>query len=617
MADLRKVQNYLSRDYQSIRQDLINLLKVHFPDNFQDFNSASAGMSLVELMAYVSDLLSHHTDVRFNNLFLDGVTDRVSAFKLAKTFGFKPVGYRPALTLADIEIEVPPTADGPDTSYLPLFRAGVQLRGNNQVFETVNDCDFSSDFSEDGVANKKVLPVFNANQDILRYRIIKREKIKAGATVVFKKEITPEMATTPFLEIYLPENNVLEIVSVIVIPAVGLNSTPSYTDFNNDLYKYYEVEELAQDKVFSIDENAGTVNGVSIGRYKQVPQRFIKEFMADGSCKLTFGGGTANYDAYENYLSNLALVGNSIDINDIFNNDALGTKLPANSTLFVKYRIGGGTISNIGANILQQVTNIDAVILGADPNKAQDVIRSTRATNPLPAVGGNDLQTIEEIKYLVASNFAAQMRCVTLNDYIARAYMIPGKFGAPFRIHGQVEDNKVKLYIISRDANGRLNNISTNIIKNNLVEYLVPYRMVNDYVEINDGKIINIQVEVDLYTDGSYNANEVKLHALNVLKDFFNLDKWQLNQHIYISQVVDVLREVPGVVNVVDVRFYNLEGGPYSNTVIAQATGQRESILNTGVYRTKIEPVSNTIFSTPISIFEVRYTDVDLRIRTA
>ena len=615
MANINNTQNYLSRDYQTIRSELITLLRTHFPDQFQDFNSVGIGMSLVELLAYVSDLLSYHTDKKFNELFIDGVQERSAVFRLAKTFGYKPVGFRPALTIADIEVEVPPTADGPDTSYLPLYRSGMQIKGGSQVFETVNDSDFSSDFSEDGVANRKIEPIFNSNQNILRYRITKREKIKAGATVVYKKEISADEAATPFFELTLPETNILDIVSVIVKPGINLLTPPTYTEFNDVDIKFWEVDELAQNKVFVDDDTQATVSGIKVGKYITVPQRFVKEFMADGSCKLTFGGGTSDYNAYEYYLSNLAITENSIDISDIFNNDALGTKLPAGSTLYIKYRIGGGTISNIGANTLQQIGNIDPVIQGANESLNQTVVSSTRATNPLPAIGGSDLQTVEEIKYNVAANFAAQKRCVTLEDYISRASQIPGRYGSAFRIYGKVEDNKVKLYVISKGADGKLLSQSTSVIKNNIVEYLIPYRMLNDYVEINDGKIINLQVEVDLYVDKIFNTNEVKLSALNVIKDFFDIDKAQFNKHIYVSQLVEVIREVPGVLNVVDIRCFNLEGGEYSNTLISQATINREPILNTGVYRTQIQYINNAIYSTPNSLFEIRNPDTDLKLR--
>jgi hypothetical protein len=617
MSNINNSQNYISRDYQTIRAELMELLKVHFPDQYQDFNSVSIGMSLVELLAYVSDLLSYHTDKKFNELFLDGVSERTSVFRLAKTLGYKPVGYRPAITIADITCEVPTTASGPDYDYLPLIRSGMQIKGNSQVFETINDSNFASDFSEDGVANRKIEPIFNSNQDILRYRITKREKIKAGSTIVYKQEISSDDAAKAFFDVYLPQKDVLEIISVIVKPGVSLVTPPTYTEFNDNDIRYYEVDELAQKTVFVDDDTEPTVNGIKAGHYLEVPQRFIKEFMADGSCKLTFGGGTPDYNAYEYYLSNLAVDENSIDLGDIFNNSALGTKLPANSTLYVKYRIGGGTLSNVGANVLSQVGNVDSVIIGSDATSVQSVVNSIKALNPLPALGGADLQTVEEIKYNIASNFASQKRCVTLDDYISRAYQIPGRFGAPFRIHGKVEDNKVKLYVLSKGADGKLVSSSTSIIKNNLVEYLIPYRMINDFVEINDGKVVNIQIEVDLFTDKTYNSNEVKLNAINAIKDYFDLDKWQFNQHIYVSQLVDILREVPGIINVVDIRIYNLEGGDYSTVLTSQATGQRTSILNTGVFRTQMEYINNAIFSTPISMFEVKFPEKDILCRVA
>lgn len=616
MSDIHKSQNYLKRDFESIRQDLVNLLKVYYPEQYQDFNAASVGMSLIELLAYVSDLLSYHTDKKFNELFLDGIADKVSAFRLAKTLGYKPPGFRPALTIAEITVEVPPTADGPDPSYLPLYRPGMQVKGAGQIFETVNEIDFSSDFSEDGIANRKIEPIFNANQDILRYRITKLEKLKAGTTVIFRKEITTEEAATAFLDVFLPEDNVLEIISVIEKPGTGIAGDPTFAEFSDASLRYYEVDELAEDKVFVVDDTIPADTGIRAGQYVEVIQRFMKEFMADGSCKITFGGGATNYEAYERYITNLTLgEQDRVSIREVLANNALGARLNPNSTLYIKYRIGGGSQTNVGANTLQSVANINAVIQGTDAALNQSVISSTRATNILPAIGGADLPTVEEVRYSIAGNFASQKRCVTLQDYIARSYQIPGKFGAPFRIHGKVEDNKVKLYILTKDSTGKLISNSTSLIKENLKEYLIPFRCINDFVEINDGKVVNISVDIDLYIDKSFNANEVKVNAINGVKDFFDVNKWQMNQNIYISQVVDLLREVPGVINVVDVRFYNMDGGTYSSTVISQATGQRTFIPGTSAFRTPIEYINNAIFGTAVSMFEIRQPERDIRIR--
>jgi len=254
--------------------------------------------------------------------------------------------------------------------------------------------------------------------------------------------------------------------------------------------------------------------------------------------------------------------------------------------------------------------------LGSSAALTQQTISSLRATNPIPAIGGANLPTIEEIKKYIGANFASQKRCVTLGDYIARSYQIPGKFGAPFKVYGEVQDNKVKLYILTRDANGRLITNSTSDIKNNLARFLVPFRMINDYVEINDGRVVNVQIEADLFVDKNYNLNEIKSNAIDVIQDFMDVEKWEMNENIYISQITDKLRDVPGVINVVDIRFYNMESGGYSNTVHFQATGPR-FLLNSGGYRTQIEYVDNTIFGTPLSMFEVRNPSTDILVRVA
>jgi len=619
MAPQNVQVNYLSRDYSTIRQDLINYLKAFYPEQWQDFNVSSPGMALLELNAYVGDLLSYVADKKFNELFLDGISERKSAYRLAKTLGYQVPGVRPALTLADITIEVPVTAEGPDPDYLPIFRPGVQIKGAGQVFETNSEIDFSRDFSESGIANRIIQPILNGNQDLIKYRIIKREKIKAGATKIFKKEVTAD-ESGPFYQLTLPENNVLEIVSVVIFQALGMTRNPTYQEFNDFNIKFWEVDFLPTDKIFMDTGVAPTDSSYRIGEYVEVEKRFIKEFLTDGSCKITFGGGTGDYDAYSDFFDQLegqTCPSTDITIQDILNNTALGVMVPPNSTIFVKYKVGGGTLSNVGANTLNDVSNIDAVINGSDATQVQRVLSSARANNPVPAIGGVGLPTIDEIRNNIAANFASQMRAVTLGDYISRAYQMPGKFGAPFKVHGEVQDNKVKLYILSRAADGTLISQSTSDIKNNLAAFLVPFRMINDYIEINDGKVVNLQVEADLYVNKDFNLNEIKSNAISAIQNFLNIEKWEMNQNIYVSQLTDILREVPGVINVVDIRFYNMEAGGYSNTLIAQATGNKNIIVATGGFRTQIDFIDNTIFGTPLSMFEVKFPNKDIMIRVA
>ena len=624
MPEIKK-QNYLNRDFDSISNDIDSILKVYFPEEWQDFNVSSAGMALVDLLAYVSDLLSYYTDKRFNELFLDGTKEPSSVYRLAKTLGYKVPGKKGSSTLVDVVIRVPITSSGPDVQYLPIYRPGFRIGGGGQNFETQNQIDFSSDYSETGAANRVVEPIFDASQNIIEYKITKREFCVAGTTTIFKRIITEEDSNTQFLEIFLPGNDTLEILDIIAYPSTDPSFTPTYTDYKNFENKYYEVEHLADSKVFI---NKDSDSDSSAGSWVEVNRRFTKEFSSDGSCSLTFGSGTPNVDAYAEYLNNLTIT-NAGDINykKMFNNTSLGSKLPSEHTLFVKYRVGGGESTNIGARVLGTVSNINAIILGVDASKNDAVLSSTRATNVIPALGGKGTPSSQEIRYAASSNFAAQERCMTIPDYLARVKQMPGKFGVPFRVGAKINDNKVQIFIISKDGNGKLTENSTSVTKDNMVQYLSRYRMINDYVEINGAKVINLMFEIDLLTDKSYNANEVRLEALQNMKKYFNVDEWDMNQPIYISQLTDNLRDIPGVINVVDIKAYNLDGGRYSSTLITQADGPSvylnnnpntsDNINNSGARKTLINYIDNSILSTPLSMFEIRYPDTDILVRTS
>lgn len=611
--------NYLSRDFLTIREDLINYLRAFFPEQWQDFNVASPGMAMVELNAYVADLLSYTIDKKYNELFLDGVQQRSSVYRMAKTFGYTVPGVRASTTIADISVELPVTANGPNYNYAPIIKPGMQIKGGGQIFETVDQIDFSSDFSELGSKNRTIEPILNSNEDIVKYRILKREIVKAGITYVFKKEVLSG-EEKPFLEITLPKNNVLEIVGVEIELGVGLSNQPTYSDFEDFNKKFWEVDYLATDKIFTEE---GISNGVKTGHYLDITKRFTKEFMSNGACKLTFGGGIKDFDAFDKYLTSLTNDKGCTQVTDLtpmtllLNPSSLGEIVPGNSTIYIKYRAGGGSLSNIGSNVLQATGGINASVNGHDKALTQTVLASIRANNPVPALGGRGLPTVSEIKNHIAANFAAQKRCVTLEDYVSRCYQLPGKFGAPFRIQGEVDDNKVILYILSLDGTGKLNDFSTSEMKNNIAKYLVPFRMINDFVEINDGKFINLEFQVDLFVDSAFNTSEVKMVAINKIKEYMNIERWEMNQPIYVSQITDELREIPGVINVVDIRIYNLDGGEYSSTLSSQALGARTFDADSSVYTTEIEFIDNAVPSSPLSMFEIRYPEKDIKVRIA
>ena len=571
---------------------------------------------MVDLLAYSVDILSYYTDKRFNQLFIDGVDEIEGAFRLAKTLGFKPQGNNAAISLAQISVVVPVYGDGPDPNYLPLVRPGMQIVGAGQVFQTTYESDFSSDFSEDGTPNRLITPNYDNNQNIISYTITKLEQISAGSTKVYTFVTNSTISSTQFYQVTLPDTDVLEVLSVITLPGTGLIGTPTFTQFNNPTLQYYEVEYLAQDKVF-LPTSSPSVNGVMEGQYTQVPQRFIKEFNPDGSCTLTFGGGDFNINAYQNYLDSLRLGSNYPTIvTDFFNNTALGYKLPSNSTVYIQYTVGGGSASNVGSGALNQVANVEMVVQGSNQNYISQIQSSFNAVNIVPALGGADPLTVQELKHYIASNYAAQDRCVTLDDYIARAYQMPGQYGRPFRIHGEVDDNKVIMYILSLNSSGQVALSSTNILKNNIAEYLTPYRMVNDYVEINDGYVINFGINVSVLINSNYNPSDIKANIINALSTYFDINEWQMNENIYIAEITDLIMNLTGVINVIDVTMVNITGGAYSSMRSSQASGQSISTIGSTVISTEMIPINNEIISSSNCILELRFPNTDIQINT-
>ena len=278
--------------------------------------------------------------------------------------------------------------------------------------------------------------------------------------------------------------------------------------------------------------------------------------------------------------------------------------------------MGGGSNSNVGTGVLTQVANVNMIVQGSNSTYITQIQSSFNAANIVPALGGADPLTVEELKQYIAANYASQDRCVTLDDYIARAYQMPGEYGRPFRIHGEVNDNKIIMYILSLNSSGQIALSSTNILKNNLVQYLTPYRMVNDYVEINDGYVINFGINASVLINSSYNPSDIKASIISALSTYFDINSWQMNENIYLAEITDLIMNLPGVINVIDVTTVNITGGAYSSIRSSQATGTFTTTVGSSVVATEIIPINNEIISAPNTILELRFPNVDIQINT-
>ena len=601
MAD-RQI-SYGVRDFQSIRNELLNYVKTYYPDLINDFNDASIFSVFLDLNAAVADNLHYHIDRSLQETVLQYAQQKSSIYNIAKTYGLKIPGQKPSITLCDFSITVPVNGRNADTSYMGVIERGAQVFGAGVVFETINDIDFTQDFSSQGVKNRKVIPNI-INGQTINYTIVKQEPVINGTTKVFKRVITSS-DVRPFLEIFLPEKNVLGITSVIAKDG-QISTVPPNAEFIGDSdSKWYEVDSLAEDRIFIPHSTKNTGNtGIKVGNYIQTDNRFVTEYTPEGFKKITFGNGV---NTAMEQLNLFTTTNHYPTIQNYLNNFSLGRTLKPNSTIFIQYRIGGGQNSNLGVNTINQIgTNVFKINNGNETQKLA-VVNSLRVNNAFPAIGGAGLPTIEEVRNFVSYNFAAQKRAVTIRDYESIIRNMPSEFGSPAKVSVQEVDNKIEVLVLSFDSNGRLTNTISNILTNNIANYLSNYRMINDYIVVKSATIIDVSVDCSVIIAANFNSNDIINSVITAINLYFSPQSMQLGTDINLSEIKSNIQKLNGVFTVSELTIINEVGGNYS--------GGFTSMEYSNTTTKTIKPIDEMIYAQPSEVYHIRYPDIDIRVK--
>jgi hypothetical protein len=596
--------SYTERDFEGIRRDLINFTQQYYPELIQNFNDASVFSVLMDLNAAVADNLNYHIDRSVQETVLQYAQQRSSVFNIARTYGLKIPGYRPSVAVVDISITVPPFGDKEDIRYLGILRAGAQFNGGGTTFETIYDIDFSNQFNREGFINRTKVPTFDQNNNIVNYVITKREVVVNGTTKVFKKVINSS-DVSPFFSFFLPEKNVLGVSSIIQKDGTTYTNTPSYSDFNSSNDRWYEVDSLVEDTVFIEDPTKPVDSaGVKVGKYLKTENRFITEYTPEGFLKVQFGAATTTPD---DQLKSFTRTGVPLSLANYQNNIGLGKTVQPNTTIFVQYRVGGGLASNIGVGAITQVGTIDFVVNGPSEQINKNVVQSLTISNVTAAIGGANQPTLEEVRNMVTFNFAAQKRAVTINDYKSLIDTMPGNFGAPAKVSISEVDNKISIKILSYDDTGVLTQTVSNNLKTNLATYLSKYRMINDYISIEVAKVIDLEIEVFVAIDNPGSQSEVITQIINNISDYMSPQNRELGQNVNIADIKRNIQDIGGVNTITEIRVYNKIGGQYSSS----ETSQRYVDPTTK----QIELIDETIYSEPDQIYQVRFSNKDIKVR--
>ena len=581
-----KEVKYLNKDFASLKTNLIEFAKVYFPNNYNDFNEASPGMMFIEMASYVGDVLSYYIDNQFKESLLAYAEEKKTVYNMAQALGYKPRLATPSSVFLDIFQTVPAKSSGtgasyttaPDLSYALNIKSGLQIESDSGVvFTSTEDCNFKFSSSYDQMTTT----IFESNNNVPVTYLLKKS-VRAQSGNVTTEFITIN-AAEKYKRIALANTDVTEIISCV----------------DSDGNTWYEVPFLAQDTVFTDSENTTRTDPDLASQSDQAPyllkllktsRRFTTFIREDGRTEMRFGAGISD-SPDEEIIPNPDSVGSSLPgspskLGDAFDpSNFLQTKAygqaPANTTLTIRYRYGGGISNNVGAATITNVQNAVVEIDSAGLNSAllAQTRNSVGVTNPQPATGGRSAENIVEVKNNALAYFQAQSRAVTKEDYITRVYALPPKYGNVAKAYivqdsqldvvdtGANSDNRIinplalNLYLLGYNASNKLTQLNQ-AVKENVQTYLTQFRMVTDAVNIKDAFIININVKFNIITKTGYNGEEVLLRAIQSVKEFFEIDKWQIGQPIVLADLAYRISVTDGVSAVVPPEENNPNGLP-------------------------------------------------------
>lgn len=619
--DNNKDIKYINKDFTDFKSTLIEYAKSYFPTAYNDFSSASPGTMFIEMAAYVGDVLSFYVDNQLQETFLQYAKQKENLFTLAYMLGYRPKVTSAATVDLDVYQIIP--SIGTTTNKVPDYNYALIIEENMQVNSSIiKNTPFlvpeKINFAVSSSLNPTEVSVysFDGLGDPLFYLLKKTTKAISGE--VKTKSFTFGQAEK-FPTSIIEDTNIIEIINI--------------TD--SDGNKWYEVPYLAQDTIMddtlnisSNDPNyaASAGNVPYILKLKKIPRRFVTRFKSNNTLEIQFGSGI-NQNADESVIPNSNITGIGLldslsKINTAFDPTNFTTTetyglAPSNTTLTVTYLVGGGSQSNIASNQLNTVQSYTSGFFGGtvDSILGNQVLQSLQVNNPRQATGGGDGDTIEQIRLNTLAQFPSQMRAVTQQDYLSLALSMPGKFGqvskayitndtitykAALRDNPELKDPlSTSLYILGFNQNKQLITPSDSL-KENLKTYLSQYKMLTDSINIKNAYIVNIGVDFDIILRPNFSGRDVLLECLELLKNYFNIDKWDINQPIILSEIYTLLDSVSGVQTVNNVQIKNISGeelgySKYSYDINA-------STLNNVIYPS-LDPC----------IFEVKYPDNDIQ----
>jgi len=609
---------YLNKDFNQLKSTLVDYIKNNY-QNYTDFGQSSPGNMFIDLAAYVGDVLSFYTDTQVQETLLLEAKERKNILPIAYSLGYSPKITKPSTVVLDVYQLIPSDAAN---AYAPDFRYTLKIPQNSTINSTqqpnitfitedIVDFSYSSSFDPTDIT---VYSYYTNTTNPLFYVLKKQVNAYSGQ---IRTQSFNFGAVEQFSQIQLSDTDIIQIINAV----------------DSDGNIWYQVPYLAQDTieiptentlVFSPDYYTSRNESPYILKLKKVNRRFVSQFIDDTTLEISFGAGVTNnadetiipnpYNVGLGIQNSISKINTAFDPSNFFFTNEYGLA-PRNTTITFTYVVGGGPLSNVPANDINQINTVNPIIndYNLDSNVVQLVLNSINFNNNIGATGGGPGDTLEEIRQNTLAQFPTQLRNVTKADYLVRTLSMPSKYGYISKAYvdqalsvnpdtDRVEqtNNSLSLdvYVLSTNVDNKLTNAGSSI-KRNLKTYLSQFKMLTDAINIKDAYYINIGINFEIQVLQGFNSQQVLLAAITSLQQYFDINKWSINQPIILSQVENAIScaGVNGVAAVKKLEFINKTGGNYS----PYAYDLNGATLN-GVIYPSLDP----------SIFEIRYPNSDI-----
>lgn len=492
--------DYTSRDYYSLRNELITRMQARIPE-WQGSDPSDFGVALVEAFAYMGDIINYYIDRAANEAYLSTATQRQSLVNLAKSYGYIPTGYVAAT------VELTFTNTGSESVTLP---AGTQVMGEVLVNGALQQV------------------IFTTNDDVI---------IPASGTSTVEATHGEQVA-------YRTEN------------------LPNYSgDIAGEILGY----------------STGIANQALVLSENQVVEDSIKVFVRSGSNSYQ---EWKKVTSLSEYGPNAAVFTTEIDENNytsvVFGDGISGAIPPMNSAIKSQYLVGGGTIGNISAGVIDSLYSV--------PDMTSSEVTSLSATvtpaNLESAFGGTDPESLDSIRVNAPKALTALTRAVSTADFANLTLAVAGVSKA-----SAVADtpNSVTVYFSvfpadtqeqfpsydDNPAGGGVVTAQWETVRDRVDSYLSDKSLIGTTVTIAPPTYVPVSLDIEYTVLPQFSSVDMVSKIKTALINTYNFNNLNFGDIITPEDIEYTLRKIDGIVSIKVVNLYRSSASASRSVLIA------------------------------------------------